>query len=261
MDMTNVKFIWCSDAITKSKPYWTQALDIARCSSLARIKKCCQIMGRGEDKLTAAQILYPIMQCTDIFFLKADICQLGVDQRKVNMLARDYADSAKLKSKPIILSHHMLYGLKAGQSKMSKSDPDSAIFMEDTAEDVERKINNAYCPTQVDETLVKKTADDEMSLVKDDLKNPCLDYLKYILFANEGFVFKVGSKSYTTYEDAREGFLAGAISEKVLKAKLIEDINPLLEPVRQHFKTDPKAKELLSKVSQWKKENLTVEIP
>jgi hypothetical protein len=22
------------------------------------------------------------MQCTDIFFLKADICQLGVDQRK-----------------------------------------------------------------------------------------------------------------------------------------------------------------------------------
>ena len=48
-----------------------QALDIARRSTLARIKKCCQIMGRGEDKLTAAQILYPIMQCTDIFFLKA----------------------------------------------------------------------------------------------------------------------------------------------------------------------------------------------
>ena len=34
------------------------------------------------------------MQCTDIFFLKADICQLGLDQRKVNMLAREYCDYA-----------------------------------------------------------------------------------------------------------------------------------------------------------------------
>ena len=29
---------------------------------------------------------------------------------------------------------------------MSKSDPNSAIFMEDSADDVKRKIKNAYCP-------------------------------------------------------------------------------------------------------------------
>lgn len=40
----------------------------------------------------------------------------------------------------------MLYGLKAGQAKMSKSDPDSSIFMEDTLEDIQRKIMKAYCP-------------------------------------------------------------------------------------------------------------------
>jgi tyrosyl-tRNA synthetase len=39
------------------------------------------------------------MQCADIFFLKADICQLGVDQRKVNMLAREYCDDIKRKMK------------------------------------------------------------------------------------------------------------------------------------------------------------------
>jgi tyrosyl-tRNA synthetase len=135
MDMSQVKFIESSeDIINNAVPYWTQALDIARRTTIARVKKCCQIMGRLENKLTAAQILYPLMQCTDIFFLKADICQLGVDQRKVNMLAREYCDSAGIKNKPIILSHHMLYGLKKGQEKMSKSDPDSAIFMEDTVE-------------------------------------------------------------------------------------------------------------------------------
>merc|ERR1719343_829739 len=135
MDMSHVKFLWSSDQISQhAGEYWGQVLDIARKTTLARVKKCCQIMGRGEDSLTAAQIMYPIMQSTDIFFLKADVCQLGVDQRKVNMLARDYCDSSGRKTKPVILSHHMIYGLAAGQAKMSKSNPDSAIFMEDTPE-------------------------------------------------------------------------------------------------------------------------------
>jgi tyrosyl-tRNA synthetase len=63
--------------------------------------------------------------------MQADICQLGMDQRKVNVLAREYCTDIKRKNKPIILSHHMLPGLKQGQEKMSKSDPNSAIFMED----------------------------------------------------------------------------------------------------------------------------------
>ncbi len=32
---------------------------------------------------------------------------------------------------------------------MSKSDPNSAIFMEDAREDVDRKIKKAFCPPQV----------------------------------------------------------------------------------------------------------------
>jgi tyrosyl-tRNA synthetase len=47
--------------------------------------------------------------------VQADICQLGMDQRKVNMLAREYCDMVKIKFKPIIISHHMLMGLKEGE--------------------------------------------------------------------------------------------------------------------------------------------------
>jgi len=258
MDMSHVKFLWSSDEISQhAKEYWTIALDIARRSTLARIKKCCQIMGRKEDTLTAAQILYPIMQCTDIFFLKADICQLGVDQRKVNMLARDYCDSAGRKAKPVILSHHMLYGLKAGQSKMSKSDPDSAIFMEDSAADVERKIRNAYCPRVAEAASKPSAEDDEMHLEKDELMNPCLDYLRYILFSKEGYVFKAGDKSYPSFQLARAAFISGEFSEDVLKDALVKEVNLLLEPVRQHFQKDAQAKALLEQITQWKKENLT----
>eukprot|EP00882_Tetradesmus_deserticola_P017635 GHRQ01018895.1.p1 GENE.GHRQ01018895.1~~GHRQ01018895.1.p1 ORF type:complete len:311 (+),score=149.50 GHRQ01018895.1:557-1489(+) len=113
MDLTNVQFINSSEEInSKADEYWTLVMDIGRRNNLKRIIRCSQIMGRGESEdLTAAQIMYPLMQCADIFFLKADICQLGMDQRKVNMLAREYCDDIKRKLKPIILSHRMMPGL------------------------------------------------------------------------------------------------------------------------------------------------------
>ncbi|KAG7569072.1 PPM-type phosphatase domain [Arabidopsis thaliana x Arabidopsis arenosa] len=133
MDNDKVEFLWSSEEInSKADKYWPLVMDIARKNNLPRVLRCVQIMGRSEtDELSAAQILYPCMQCADIFFLEADICQLGMDQRKVNVLAREYCDDIKRKNKPIILSHHMLPGLQQGQEKMSKSDPLSAIFMED----------------------------------------------------------------------------------------------------------------------------------
>jgi tyrosyl-tRNA synthetase len=247
--------------------YWPQMLDIARRFNIARIKKCCQIMGRLEGTLTAAQILYPLMQCTDVFHLKADICQLGVDQRKVNMLAREYCDTIKRKLKPVILSHHMLYGLKAGQAKMSKSDPDSAIFMEDTAEDVERKIMKAYCPQKVDDdkdeetkaALDKAAQEPQMFdvLVVDELKNPCLDYIEHIVFKPPNATFEANGVIYQTSKDVKVAFLNGTLSEESLKKGLIVAINKLLEPVRLHFsKNDNGQKDLLERVQGYKREKV-----
>ena len=72
MDMTRVQFLNASEEINKRpNEYWTLVMDIARQNTLARITKCCQIMGRSEsDNLSASQIFYPCMQCADIFFLK-----------------------------------------------------------------------------------------------------------------------------------------------------------------------------------------------
>lgn len=267
MDLTNVVFKWASEEITNhADKYWPTMLDVARRFNITRIKKCCQIMGRLEGNLTAAQILYPLMQCTDVFFLKADICQLGVDQRKVNMLAREYCEAAKIKNKPIILSHHMLYGLKAGQEKMSKSDPDSAVFMEDAAEDVERKILNAYCPTKGDansESATGNEADtgdagkESMHLKNDEIKNPCLDYIDNIIFSPPGATFTAGGTTYTEFSTVRTKFLNGEISEENLKRGLIDALNVLLEPVRKHFTIDENAKNLLALVQQYKQEAKT----
>lgn len=263
MNLENVVFKWASEEITdKAAQYWPIMLDVARRFNVTRIKKCCQIMGRLEGALTSAQVLYPIMQCTDVFFLKADICQLGVDQRKVNMLAREYCDYANIKRKPVILSHHMLYGLKAGQEKMSKSDPDSAVFMEDTAQDVERKIMNAFCPTKEQESTStqEEPADAgkaSMQLKEDKLKNPCLDYIQNIIFSPPGATFTCGGTTYSDFQIVRSDFVNGAISEEQLKVGLITELNQLLEPVRQHFSNDEYAKNLLAQMIQFKKDEAT----
>lgn len=98
MNMDHVYFKWCGDEINAhANEYWLRVIEISKSFSIQRTKRCCTIMGRQEsDEMPTAHLLYACMQCSDIFFLKADICQLGMDQRKVNMLAREYAKSKKL---------------------------------------------------------------------------------------------------------------------------------------------------------------------
>ena len=241
MDLKNVKFLWASEEINKrGKEYWQNVINVATHNNLDRIIRCCQIMGRTEkDTLTSAQIMYPCMQCTDIFFLKADITSLGMDQRKVNMLAREYCDDIHLKEKPIIVSHHMLKGLLKNAEKMSKSIPDSAIFVEDSKEDVERKIKNGYCPE------------------KDTENNPIFDYIKYIIFPKFDKLTLVrdekfgGNVTYDNLDNLKKDYNDGNIHPADLKKAVAQAINEILEPIRLHFQNDPEAKKVLELVRSY----------
>jgi len=242
MDMEKVQFISSSEDINaNAATYWPLVLDISRKFNLARITRCSQIMGRSEsDDLSASQIFYPCMQCADIFHLKADICQLGMDQRKVNMLAREYCDLIKRKNKPVILSHYMMPGLKQGQEKMSKSEPDSAIFMEDSEPDVNTKIKKAFCPPEVVEG------------------NPCLAYIRHIVIPHFGD-FTIarsdangGNITYTDPSKLEADYLAGNVHPGDLKPSLSKAINKALQPVRDHFANDANAAKLLKAVKSYK---------
>nr|GEY47439.1 tyrosyl-tRNA synthetase [Tanacetum cinerariifolium] len=149
MKLENVEFLWSFDEINKrAHEYWHMVMDIATKNSVGAAK-----LWDEKDDLTVAQVFYPLMQFADVFFLKADICQLGMDQRKVNALANEYCDVIKRKNKPLISSHHKLPGLLQGQEKMSKSDSSSSVFIEDEETDVKSKIKKAYCsPRIVEET-------------------------------------------------------------------------------------------------------------
>jgi len=250
MDLKNVKFIWVSELV-KDTEYWKKVMQVARNNTVNRIIRCSQIMGRNEkETLSAAQILYPCMQAADIFHLKADIVQLGMDQRKVNVLAREVGEKLGY-WKPVIVSHHMLMGLtepasdekdaveKAIAMKMSKSNPDSAIFMNDSVEEVNRKIKKAYCP----EKQIKE--------------NPILEYCKYIIFERFDSI-KIkrpekfgGDLEIKSYNELKKIYAKGDLHPLDLKNAVASYINELLEPVRDHFKKNKKAAELLKKVKSY----------
>jgi tyrosyl-tRNA synthetase len=152
----------------------------------------------------------------------------------------------------------MLYGLKKGQAKMSKSDPDSAIFMEDAPEDVQRKLSNAYCPVEAEVAELAVDDGNEMQLVKDELKNPCLDYAQYIVFSREGATVEISGRIYSDFTELKSAFVSGDVKEEELKTCLAAEVNNILEPVRRHFMEDATAKGLLEQVKQWKRESLEV---
>ncbi|KAG8086785.1 hypothetical protein GUJ93_ZPchr0010g9561 [Zizania palustris] len=229
----------------RANEYWPLVMDIARKNNVKRIMRCCQIMGRSDsEELTAAQIFYPCMQCADIFFLKVGRhLPVGMDQRKVNVLAREYCTDIKRKNKPIILSHHMLPGFKEGQEKMSKSDPSSAIFMEDDEAAVNLKIKQAFCPPNIVEG------------------NPCLEYIKYIVFPwFERFEVvrkeaNGGNKTFANMDELIADYESGALHPADVKPALAKAINQILQPIRDHFNNNSEAKILLNTVKKYRVTN------
>ncbi len=251
MDLKNVEFVWSKDVV-KDEKHWKTTIEIARNSTVNRIIRCSQIMGRHENEnLSAAQIIYPCMQAADIFHLKADITQLGMDQRKVNVLAREIGPKLGF-WKPVVVSHHMLLGLLPPKTdakdaserlldlKMSKSKPDSAIFMTDTEEDIKRKISKAYCPEkQVEE-------------------NPILEYARYLVFEKFDKLSIVrpekfgGNLEVKNYSELEKLYSEGKIHPMDLKASVAKAINELIKPVREHFVKNAKARKLKELVDGFK---------
>lgn len=257
MDLSKVEFVWASDYIKKHPEYWETVLKLSRFATIQRVLRCGQIMGREESVSNpSSQILYPLMQAADIIHLGVDIAQLGMDQRKVNMLAREIFPKLGHKP-PVVISHHMLLGLQFSQSegsgltgldrkiamKMSKSKPESAIFMTDKREDIEKKFKKAYCPEGKEED------------------NPVLEYAKYIVFEKFSEVTVKrpqkfgGDITFKSYDDLREKFLNKEIHPLDLKMAMVDYIDKLIQPIRNHFDKNVEARKLFEKVKSFENKN------
>ncbi len=242
----NVEYIFASKSMDSE--YWKKVILIAKNTTVSRTTRCLTIMGRKEGEMQeTAQYFYPMMQCADIFHLDVDITQLGLDQRRSGMLAREVAPKLGWE-KPVVVSHHMLMGLEGLKtpegfeqnkevdasisSKMSKSKPQTCIFVHDSKEEIKDKISKAYCaPKDID-------------------NNPMLDYSKHMIFRAFGKMTidrpaKFGGPvEFDSYEKLEKAFRTGGLHPMDLKNAVAEKLDELIKPVREHFEKNKRAKEL-----------------
>jgi tyrosyl-tRNA synthetase len=251
VDMSKVEVLWTSDA-ARNEEYWKKVVTVSQNFTLARAQRALTIAGRtSKEAVQAAQLLYPMMQVADIFWLDVDICQLGLDQRRADILAREVAEKMKWK-KPVAVHHHMLIGLQGRKepegfdengaldeeiaSKMSKSRPETSIFVHDGPEVIARKVNSAYCPPKVVEG------------------NALLEYARYIIFRRLKSM-KIerpekygGSVEFLSYGELEDAYRAGRLHPAVLKNGVSASLDAVIRPVREHFEKDPSARRLYDAV-------------
>ncbi len=239
-----LKFVYANDLVSDPQ-YWAMVLKVAKATSLARVKRAMDIMGRSaeEGEKDFSKFIYPSMQVADIFYMDMDLAYGGLDQRHAHMLCRDVASKLKLKA-PLAVHTPLLPGLKADgrmdpiEAKMSKSDPDSGIMIHDTPEDLKRKLKKAHCP-------------------QGELEgNPVIALARDVIFPSRAREaertkrppepFRIdrpekfgGPLVFAGHEELAAAFREGRLHPQDLKNGVADAMAALLKPVADYFAKNP----------------------
>lgn len=242
-----------SELYSQRPDFWATTIKVAKSTTISRMLRSTTIMGRqAGDSSDTASLFYPAMQAADIFTLQVNIAHAGTDQRNVHVVARDAARDLG-EPKPISIHHHLLQGLlkppewplpKENREellvnlKMSKSKPDSAIFIHDNPDEISRKVNDGFAP------------EGEVEF------NPILDWTKHLIFYEDSSSLTInrpekfgGDVTYTSYHELEKAYVDKKLHPMDLKAAVTEWLIKKLEPARKYFE-DPKRKAALEEIER-----------
>ena len=172
-------------------------------------------------------LIYPLMQALDEEYLKVNIQFAGVDQRKIQVFAREFLPKMGYKQR-IELMSPMIRGLVGKQ--MSSSIEATKIDLLDDEKKVIVKIKNAECAAG-------------------NSDNGIMALLQYLIFGvKNNFIVERdekygGNLVYESYEKVETDFKSKKLHPLDLKNAVAKEINVLLE----NFRKDKKLKELHKK--------------
>jgi tyrosyl-tRNA synthetase len=216
LDKEKTNFVYGSDYQLGAE-YMLNVLKLSRVVTLNRARRSMDEVGRAMDDPTVSQMVYPLMQAIDIAMLGVDVAVGGIDQRKIHMLARENLKSLGFET-PICIHTPILLGLDGTKMASSK---ENFISVDDTEEEIYRKLKKAYC----------KIGDTE--------ENPVLALFRYHIFPRyETVVIERpekfgGNITYTSYEEMENAFVAESVHPMDLKNSAAKYINDILDPVRK----------------------------
>ncbi len=216
LDKEKTNFVYGSDYQLGAE-YMLSVLKLSRAVTLNRARRSMDEVGRAMDDPTVSQMVYPLMQAIDIAMLGVDVAVGGIDQRKIHMLARENLKSLGFET-PICIHTPILLGLDGTKMASSK---ENFISVDDTEEEIYRKLKKAYC----------KIGDTE--------ENPVLALFRYHIFPRyETVVIERpekfgGNITYTNYEEMESAFVAESVHPMDLKNSAAKYINDILDSVRK----------------------------
>ena len=228
-----VNIVRGSDLYDEYPEYWKELVRFTKHMSLARTMRTLTIMGRSEkeEKIDLAKLLYPPMQAVDIHYLDLDIVHAGMDQRKIHMLVREiFPKMGKEWKVPVAVHHKLLPSLSQPSDisqdgktlgKMSKSDPNSGIFIHDDDPVIRSKIKRAWC----EEGNIKN--------------NPLLEFADQILFHDYDALPVTrpekfgGNITYSSFSELESDFANKKLHPSDLKQAVADLLTPLVSKIRQ----------------------------
>ena len=240
-----VNVVLGSKLIQENKEYWSDFVKFTKHTSLKRVQRTLTIMGRSEneEKIDLAKLLYPPMQAIDIHTLDVDIAHAGMDQRKAHMLVRDVFPKLGWKV-PVSVHHKILPSLSKSRTKqetdsgdvstkMSKSDPKSGIFINDTDEDIEAKIRKSWC---------------EQGNVID---SPLIDIVESIILPKlESIKIEMNNEyqtEYNSFYEFQNDVLKNKIHPADLKNAVADSLIEIVSPLREKLQLDVEIENIIRK--------------
>ena len=238
VDESQVEFVSGKDLYEKNPIHWQNFMEIGKQVTLSRNLRSISIMGKKQgNDVNMATLFYPPLQVADIVTMDINLAHAGMDQRKAHVIARDAIKKIPGEHQtPVAIHQNLVAGLSGPDTdskdeeslKMSKSKPNSAIFVHDTPEEIRNKIKKAYGPPKVTEF------------------NPLLNWVKTLIFwGEESGEFTIerpekfgGNVTYTNYADLVADYETEKLFPLDLKNALAEWLIKKLEPARAHFEIE-----------------------
>ncbi|MCI7291896.1 MAG: tyrosine--tRNA ligase [Methanobrevibacter woesei] len=199
--------------------YTTKVYQLATMTTLKRAKRSMDQVSRHDDNPKVASVIYPIMQTVDMAALEVDVALGGMEQRKIQMLARESLEKID-ENVPVCIHTPLLHGLD-GDAKMSSS-KGNFIAVDDSVEDITKKINKSYCP---------------QGEIED---NPMIEIAETFVYPNQEKLLikrpeKFGGDIELTHDELIENFKNGDLHPMDLKTGIKDFLIEYLAPVREYM--------------------------
>jgi len=135
---------------------------------LSRITQFKEKSKENKNNINAGLFLYPVLMAADILLYDAKWVPVGDDQLQHLEFTREIArhfnkkfGETFIEPKPLMTETPRLMSLNNPKNKMSKSSPKGCLFLDDSPEEIERKIKSAVTDSG---TEVKYNEDDKKAI-------------------------------------------------------------------------------------------------